>query len=313
MTLNGYLNSLDEMSCSDGTDPEGILDYIERWEARQPKPVEDPKLKEVDTPARITAATKAEYQDNIKEELPDAYASAKVHRENIALLNQDLKLMVDQYQKPPVPGIYCNCMQNQRYLYQVWCRKLLDKERIPSYEDFGVWTFGWIWLMFGLKEPDELAMVFGFGDLLPKGRRDPERAACLMYRGFLYSCDQKFVIENRDAVLAELNKKRLQREAVRTERLIQQCVYQATNATQIRVDSIVEDTRRKMRHEQQQREAEAARQRQTPEATRSAPTDIPRQDTATRHTTALSALTGVICKLVVTAIEIANELFDGTH
>lgn len=42
MTLNGYLNSLDEMSCSDGTDPEGILDYIERWEARQTKRVPEP-------------------------------------------------------------------------------------------------------------------------------------------------------------------------------------------------------------------------------------------------------------------------------
>ncbi len=331
MTLAGYVDSLAELSCYNYIeDPEGILGYVERWEARQPTTAAYGPLKDVETPLQLTLATQKKYREELKEELPDIYASAKVHRQNAALSNSELKEMVAEHQEYPTPEKYANCMLSQRHLYEIWRSKLLSKGRIPSYYDFGTWTFGWLWLMFGLKEPDELAMVFGFGDLLPEERRDPERAACLMYRGFLYPCDQWFVRGERDKVMAELNHQKAQREAAKVECLAQRCAQTVANTVQATIDDIVNDAKKQIRREYfvpeppvQDYPEEPPRynytkrdNRRTEQARSSTRTTY--HDAYTSYTSAkasglFASLSAAVCTLVNETVNLVGELFGGNY
>lgn len=323
MTLNGYLNSLDEMSCSDGTDPEGILDYIERWEARQTKHVPEPGHVAVETAEDLHSATREEFQDDLEEEMPDLFENTKRREQKKAVIQKDLTALVNMYQRP-----HSRHGSEQLRYYKYWRANFIRSDQLPDQYTLTRITAERLLLLFPQASNfTELAILFGFADQLPADQQDSELIKRLQGKGFHYAHECLKVQEDHDKVLLEV----VERRAAKIAGIV-------ANIPQENIDEAVMRARRKIHDEEieaywaRRREQEAkAKQAQEAERIRRQNYDKRSSGQSTRTTTTtqqtyhgttgsatvkdgfISSLCTSIGKIVDGVLSLVGELLDETY
>lgn len=236
--------------CDRGDDMD-TMGYINRWEAYQPALEVGTDYSAVDSPMKLSLATKPECRETLHEELPRGYRqSARSYWMRCEqLAEEDLGEMVAKHQTQPKPVRPENHMLDQMNHYRAWCKVLLETGRLPIRSDFSKPRANYMSLVFNMKSFTELAMMFGFGDLLPEESRDPAREAALKYRGFSYLSDQRYVRKRHDEIMAELARTEVRRQAEELERNAVRCAQMTTDRLQTEVDRVVELTQEEVRQE----------------------------------------------------------------
>jgi len=270
MTLSGYVDSLVETYYDCGEAPE-LMEYVERWEKRQPKADDRVTQKEVKSRRQLREATASAAKECLEEEFPELFSYTDVQGERENRANAELAAMAKQSQQP-----HTRHVSQQLHAYKCWRGAFIRNGTVPDCGTLSQFAYDRLEVQFpNAHGPTEWAMLFGFADQLPADQQDSERIKALQYRGFHYPSECKYVQRDHDKLLREVAEKAAAREA---------------EAEQIRLQREAERQQERARWVQQAKinqgyqEAQAARQRRADELrsqAKSQATNEPRTHTST--------------------------------
>lgn len=247
-------------------DDHDLFEYVERWEAWQPRTSANSPRKTVGGATTLVKATLPQFQDEVKDAFlsrADYSVSASAEQVRFRRSNQELKEMVSSKVFTHKPSVQ----------FRELCKFYQSVQRkgyIPTsysdlpYKDFRVYEF-----YFPVNNLEGLLAVFGFTGELALSFKESYELQKLEFRGIPYYDEVRRCREMRDEIVL----------SIRSQRALE-IADQVTNVTQILADEIrvaivhqkymeelrVERERKEEQQrliaEQQQREAEEARRRE---------------------------------------------------